>query len=43
MCANSELPTISEAGEKHWNCSKCPETFDNYRELRDHKNNTHAY
>jgi hypothetical protein len=40
---DSDLPTISEARARHWKCSKCAETFANFRELRDHMNDTHSY
>ena len=29
---DSEFPTIADARAKQWECTKCPETFDNYRE-----------
>ena len=43
MSNNPKFPKIAEARAKQWECSKCQETFANYRELRDHKNNTHGY
>jgi len=37
MYNNSEFPPIADSRVKYWMCSKCQETFANYRELRDHK------
>lgn len=33
MYNNTEFPAFAQDSAKHWKCSKCQETFANYREL----------